>query len=139
MWRSGTPGPRRPARHRTGLDVNQRTRLARKPGVEFAGEISTRRLQDLISPAQLAVFPLQLRDPLLILTRGARARPAVDLGLPDPAPQRFGVNTQLTAHPGQLTVPLALPGTDLQDHLDRALAQLIGVLPLCWHDSASSQ
>jgi hypothetical protein len=42
--------------------------------------------------------------------------------------QRLGVNTQLTAHPGQLTVALTLPGTDLQDHVHRALAQLIGVL-----------
>jgi len=40
---------------------------------------------------------------------------------------------------GQLTVALALSLPDLQDHLHRALAQLIGVLPLCRHDSASSQ
>jgi hypothetical protein len=28
---------------------------------------------------------------------------------------------------------------DLQDHLHRALAQLVRVFPLCRHDSASSQ
>src|SRR5437773_1203122 len=128
-----------PVRHRTGPDVNQSTRLARKPGVEFAGEIRTRRLQNLIRPPQLPVFPLQLRDPLLVLTRDAGAHPIVDLGLLDPAPQRLGVNTQLTTHPGQLTVPLALSLPDLQDHLHRAFAQLIGVLPLCRHDSASFQ
>src|SRR5690242_3248937 len=49
------------------------------------------------------------------------------------------MNAQLAAHPGQLTAPLALSLPDLQDHLHRALAQLIGVLPLCRHDSASFQ
>src|SRR6266700_5465355 len=34
---------------------------------------------------------------------------------------------------------LPVPVTDLEHHLHRALAQLPGVLPLCWHDSASSQ
>ncbi len=43
------------------------------------------------------------------------------------------------AHPGDLPVPLTLPLPDLLYHLHRALAQLLGVLPLCWHDSASSQ
>jgi hypothetical protein len=34
---------------------------------------------------------------------------------------------------------LPIPGPDLQDHTHRALTQLVRVLPLCWHDSASSQ
>lgn len=50
---------------------------ARKPGVNFSGEIRTRRLQNLISAAELPVFPFQFRDPLLILRRGSRLRPAL--------------------------------------------------------------
>src|SRR5262245_52284041 len=68
--------------------------------------------------------------------RGARPRAAIDLGLLDPATQRLGVNTKLTAHPGQLTMVPAFPLPDLQDHPHRAFAQLTGVLPLCRHDSA---
>ena len=53
--------------------------------------------------------------------------------------QRLGVNAQLACHPGQLPVPLPVPLPDLQHHLHRAFAELLGVLPLCRHDSASSQ
>ena len=51
----------------------------------------------------------------------------------------LAVNTQLRRHPGDLPVPLPVPLPDLEHHLHRALAQLLGVFPLCWHDSASSQ
>jgi hypothetical protein len=39
------------------------------------------------------------------------------------------MNTQLTAHPGQLTAAPALSLPDLHDHLHCALTQLLGVLP----------
>ncbi len=60
----------------------------------------------------------------------------------DPRPHRLGTNTQPPAHPGDLAPALALPPPDVQDvqdHLHCALAQLPRPLPLCWHDSASSQ
>src|SRR5260370_38609566 len=69
----------------------------------------------------------------------AGTSPALDFGLPDPRPQRLRVNTQLPGHPGDLAMALTLPITTLEHHLHRALAQLLGVFPLCWHDSASSQ
>src|SRR5437763_12297844 len=106
-------GPRRPARHRTGPGAHQRTRLARKPGVEFPREIGTGGLQDLISPAEFPVFLFQLRDPLLVIRRGPGPCPAVDLRLLCPGPQSLRMNTQLTCHPGQLPVPLTLPLPDL--------------------------
>src|SRR5689334_19290971 len=134
-----TQGPRRPARHRTGPGARQRTRLARQPRVEFPREISTGRLQNLIRPTELAVFPLQFSNPPLIIRRGARPRPAVNFRLLRPGPKRLGMNTQLTCDPGQLAVTLTLPLPDLEQHLHRALAQLIRVLPLCRHDRASSQ
>ncbi len=81
--------------------------------------------------AQLTHFPLQFRDPPRILRRGTRPLTAVDLHLPDPGPQRLRVNTQLPGHPGDLAAALTLPVTDLQHHLHRALAQLLGALPLC--------
>ena len=37
------------------------------------------------------------------------AAAAIDFGLLDPAPQSLGVNTQLTAHPGQLTPAFPVP------------------------------
>jgi hypothetical protein len=73
----------------------------------------------------------QLRDPGRIIRRNARPHPIIDFGVPDPAAQRLGMNTQLPAHPGQLTPALPLPRPNLQDHLHRALTQLLGVLPLC--------
>jgi hypothetical protein len=74
-WTAACPGPRKPTRPRTSHDVNQRTRLARMPGVEFPGEICARRLQDLIRPAQLTDFPFQLGDPFPILHRDAGPLP----------------------------------------------------------------
>src|SRR5437763_13534143 len=94
-------------------------------------EIRTRRLQNLIRAAQLTHFPLQFRDPPRILRRGTRPQATVDFHLPDPGPQRLRVNTQLPAHPGDLAVALPLSVTDLEHHLHRALAQLLGVFPLC--------
>jgi hypothetical protein len=47
------------------------------------------------------------------------------------------VNAQLAAHTGQLTIALPVSLPDIQDHPHRTLAQLIGVLPLCRHDSES--
>jgi Phage integrase, N-terminal SAM-like domain len=110
---------------------------------------ATRQLPRILSPAEVDALTRALRTHrdravvaamvLLIRRRGARPRPVIDLGLLHPPAQRLGMNTQLTAHPGQLTVTLALPGTDLQNHLHRAFTQLIRVLPLCRHDSASFQ
>src|SRR6185295_3525725 len=95
--------------------------------------------QDLISAAELLVFLLQLRDPLLIIGRGPGPHPAVDFRLLRPGPQRLRVNTQLTGDPGQFPVALTLSFPDLEQHLHRAFAQLIRVFPLCRHDPASSQ
>src|SRR5689334_21566831 len=108
-------------------------------GAQFPREIGTGGLQDLIRPAELTVLLLQLRDPLLIISRGTWPHPAVDFRLLCPGPQRFRVNTQLTCHPGQLPMPLTLPLPDLEQHLHRTFAQLIRVLLLCRHDPASSQ
>src|SRR5205823_5198996 len=120
-------GPRRPARLRTGPGAHQRTRLARQPRVEFPREISTSGLQDLISPAELTVFLLQFRDPLLIVRRGTGPDPAVDFRLLCPGPQCLRMHTQLACDPGQLPVPPTLPLPDLEQHLHRAFAQLIRV------------
>src|SRR4029077_1666775 len=132
-------GPSRPARLRTGPGAHQRTRLARQPRVEFPREIGTSGFQDLISAAELPVFLLQLRDPLLITGRGPGPRSAVDFRLLCPGPQRLRMNPQLTRDPGQFPVPLALSFPDLEQHPHRAFAQLIRVLLLCRHDPASSQ
>ena len=46
--------------------------------VEFPGEISARRLQDLVRPAQFPDFALQLGDLLLIVARRAGPLPGID-------------------------------------------------------------
>jgi hypothetical protein len=51
--------------------------------------------------AQLPALPLQLRDPLRVVGRGARPDAAVDLGLGHPVAQRLGIDAQLLADPGQ--------------------------------------
>jgi hypothetical protein len=110
--------------------VRMRAHMARpgmrKPGVEFPREIRTRRLQYFVRTAQLTHFAFQLHDPGPIISGSARPRPTIDFSLPNPAARRFGMNTQLPAHPGQLTPALPIPRPDLQDHPHRALAQLLG-------------
>src|SRR5690349_7050733 len=88
--------------------------------------------------AQLAHFPLELRDPLLIPGRDTGPLAAVDFRLLDPGPQSLRMNTQLPAHPGQLPMTLPVPLTDLEHHLHRAFTQLVRVLLLCCHGPASS-
>ena len=45
----------------------------------------------------------------------------------------------LPGHRGELATALLVPLTDLERHPDRALAQLLGVLPPRWHGPASPQ
>jgi hypothetical protein len=49
------------------------------------------------------------------------------------------VNAQLICDAGDLTMSLALALPDLEHGLDGPLPELIGVLLLCWHGSASFQ
>src|SRR5947207_13198078 len=69
------------------------------PGVEFPGEIRTRRLQDLIRPAQLTDFPFQLRDQLLIPGRGPVPVTGIDLCLIHPVTQSLGIYAETLADP----------------------------------------
>ena len=58
---------------------------------------------------------------------------------PQVHPQHLRINTELPGHPGSLPMALSVPLPDLGHNLHHALTQLVGVLRLCWHDSASSQ
>jgi hypothetical protein len=89
--------------------------------------------------SMFAHFPFQPGDPPPIFGRRAQPLTTVYFRLAHPRPQRLRVNTQLPGHPGQLPAALPVLVTDLEHHLHRALAQLLGVLPLCRHGSASSQ
>jgi len=97
------------------------------------------RVQYLIGAAKFTHFPFQLGDPPPIFGRRAKPLTTVNFRLPHPRPQRLRVNTQLPGHPGQSAPALPVLVTDLEHHLHRALAQLLGILPLCRHGSASSQ
>jgi hypothetical protein len=55
---------------------------------------------------QLPRFPLQLRDPLLIIRCGTWPRFRVNFRLPNPGPQRFQVDTQAPGGASDLPVPL---------------------------------
>ena len=97
-------------------------------GVEFPGEISARRLQDLIRPPQLTVLPFEFRDALLVVTRGTRPLPAVNFRFLDPVAESLGVDAQLLADACQRATRAARLGTQLEYHRHRAFPQLGGML-----------
>ena len=97
-------------------------------GVEFPGEISARRLQDLIRPPQLPDFPFQLRYALPVVTRRAGPLPRIDLRLLDPVAERLGIYAQPLADPCKSAACATRFRTQLEDHRHRTFPQLGGVL-----------
>jgi hypothetical protein len=85
--------------------------------VEFPGEISTRRLQDLIHPPQFPDFPLQLRDPLLIITRRAGPLPGIHFRLLHPVADILGVYARPAAT--RAIAPRAFP---VSSHISKTIA-----------------
>ena len=75
--------------------------------VEFPGEISARRLQDLVRPAQFPDLALQLGDLLLIVARRAGPLPGIDFGFLHPVAESLGVYAQPMTDPA--IEPRALP------------------------------
>src|SRR5690606_18465738 len=100
---------------------------------------STRRLEDLVSAAQLADLPLQLGDTPRILTGRSRPRSRIHLGLADPVTQGLPIDPQLRGDTSDR--PLATPRLtlNLQHHPHSPLTQLVWILPRCRHDSLPSQ
>jgi len=75
-----------------------------------------------VGPAQLAVVPFELGDPLGVGRGRSRTSARVDLGLAQPAPQRLGADSQLAGHPGNHPEGLAsLGGDGITGHADRPL------------------
>jgi hypothetical protein len=109
------------------------------PGVEFPGEISTRRLQDLISAAELTVFPLQLRDAILVPGRGAGPLPGIDLHLIHPVAKRLGVDAEPMANPGDRPTRVPCLRPQLEDHLHCPFPQLSGMRLPGYHEPQLSQ
>src|ERR1700728_2349198 len=109
------------------------------PGVEFPGEIRTRRLQDLIRPAQLTVLPLQLRDPPLILGRLSGPLPRIDLRLIHPVAERLGVDAQPMADPGDRPTLFPCLRPHFEDHSHCPFPQLSGMLLPGYHETLLSQ
>jgi hypothetical protein len=91
--------------------------------VEFPGEISTRRLQDLIRPPQFPDFPLQLRDPLLIITRRAGPLPGIHFRFPHSVAEILGAYARPVANPRDRLTRVPCFIADLEDHCYRAFQQ----------------
>jgi hypothetical protein len=74
------------------------------------GRKNTRRLQDLVGPAQLSDFFTQPAD-LLSLGAARPVGPLTMIGfvLPDPVPQRFGMHTELLGQPADHRLRVGLP------------------------------
>ena len=130
-WRASVPNTRRwrawPRRRLSDLAVELHGREKR-----------CGRPENLVGSAQLANLTFQLHDPGRIVAGGARPSTAVDLGLPNPGPQCFSMDTQLVSDP--LDRPRArrrIP-TGIQRHPGRPLPQLVAVLLRCCHDSHRS-
>src|SRR5438552_6495352 len=109
------------------------------PGVEFPGEIRTRRLHDLIRPAQLTDFPFQLRDPLLIPGRGPGPVPGIDLCLIHPVTQSLGIYAETLADPGDRPTRVTCLRPQLEDHLHCPFPQLSGMRLPGYHEPQLSQ
>jgi hypothetical protein len=74
--------------------------------VELPREEGGRRFQDVVGPPEVPDLTLKLGDPLLVGGGGTRPGGRADLGLTDPAPQRFAVNAQLFCDPDVLVVDI---------------------------------
>src|ERR1700685_483052 len=109
------------------------------PGVEFPGEISTRRLQDLIGAAQLTILPFQLGDPLLILSRGTGPLPRIDLRLINPVAERLCVDAEPMADPGDRPTRVPCLRPQVEDHLHCPFPQLSGMRLPGYHEPQLSQ
>jgi hypothetical protein len=77
----------------------QTSRAAKKranpPSTPINLTLTRRKLRPLVSPAQLAVLPLKLLDPLGLSTRRPRPLAIIDLDLPHPQAQRLGGHPEL--------------------------------------------
>src|SRR5258707_4015123 len=91
-------------------------------------KIAARRLRDPVRPPQLADFPLEFRDALPVVTRGAGPLPAVDFRFLDPVAERLRVDAELVADACQAAAGVARLGTQLEYHRHRAFPQLSGGL-----------
>ena len=119
------------------VDVrDQRVRWA----VELRREESRRGLQDRVRPPQLTVLPLQLGDPRGRVHR-RRRRTRGPLGrVAEPVPQRRPRDPELVTDlvTGALVRQPRVVLHRLVHHPNRALTQLVAVLPRCRHDSSLS-
>ena len=101
--------------------------------VELRREESRRRLQDLVRPAELTHFSLEIVDAPLLLTRDARADTSVDLRPVDPVAQGVFVDAELLTYPGQRTARGQRVSPQIHHHAHGTLTQLVRVLPWCSH------
>ena len=101
----------------------------------FRREVSRRRPQNVVGPPQLAVLPLELSQPLRFAGLRAWTDTTIDLGLPDPVTQSFGMHPETLGHPVDCTVVGVRVRTQLDGHPRGTFSQLVGELPGCCHDS----
>src|SRR5690348_12103548 len=138
-----SPGSGRSARPRTSSDARRCSGSSRRSAVELRPEENRRALQDLVRPAELAVLPFELLDPLALGRRQAAPGAGINLGLADPLADRLGPDPQLAGNIGHRAVAITPFGGRLGDQPDRSLTELGWIPPrnrtgraaVVWHDS----
>src|SRR3974390_3292866 len=92
--------------------------------VEFPGEISTRRLQDLVRPPQFADLALELGDAFPVIARRAGPLPGIHFRFLPPVAESLGIYPQPMADPGDRATRVPRFSTQFEDHRHRAFPQL---------------
>ena len=78
-------------------------------GVDLRRAKNALAVRNISLHAQLAVLPFELGDPARVLARRPRPGALIDLGLPDPGPQRLGMTPNWSAI--RLIAPHAVAGS----------------------------